>query len=162
MTPHVDIVEMYFTACKFSDCADFCMRAQQEREIPPYFYTNPGIVNAAFSCEVFLKLLLHLEQINYKKEHKLKQLFEMLPPKIKEAIKYKTIEKCGHWNNAWRQEILSQISDAFIKWRYVYETDWTKNAAIHIDISYLFAFRDALRVMCEKELETKTGPNGVL
>ena len=31
-----------------------------------------------------------------------------------------------------------------------------------IDISYLFAFRDALRVMCEKELETKTGPNGVL
>ena len=162
MTPHVDIVEMYFTACKFSDCADFCMRVQQERETLSYFYTDPGIVNAAFSCEVFLKLLLYLEQINYKKEHRLKQLFEMLPPKIQEAVKHKTTEKCGYWNDVWGREILLQISDAFIKWRYIYETDWSKNAAIHIDISYLFAFRDALKVMCEKKLEHKAGPNGVL
>ena len=162
MTSHVDIVEMYFTACKFSDCADFCMRAQQERKTLSYFYVDPGIVNAAFSCEVFLKLLLHLEQINYKKEHGLKQLFEILPPKTKEAVKHKTAEKCGHWNDTWGREILPQISDAFIKWRYIYETDWSKNAAIHIDISYLLAFRDALRSICENELKHKAEPNGVL
>ena len=49
MTFHPDIAEMYYTACKFSDCADFCMREQEERETFQDFYTDPEIVNAAFS-----------------------------------------------------------------------------------------------------------------
>lgn len=155
MIPYVDIVEMYYTACKFSDCADFCMKEQEERETFQYFYTDPAIVNAAFSCEIFLKLLLHLEQIDCQKIHKLKQLFEKLPPEIMETVKCLTIQKCGYWKDVWGQDILSQVSNAFEKWRYIYEIDWTKNRTIDFDISFLLAFRDALRVVCEKKLRMK-------
>ena len=155
MIPYVDIAEMYYTACKFSDCADFCMREQWKRKTFQYFYTDPAIVNAAFSCEVFLKLLLHLEQIDCQKSHKLKQLFEMLPPEIIETVKHQTIQKCRHWKDVWGLEILSQVSDAFEKWRYIYEIDLTKSGTIHFDISFLLAFRDALRVVCEKKLGVK-------
>lgn len=155
MIPYVDITEMYYTACKFSDCADFCMREQEERETFQYFYDDPAIVNAAFSCEVFLKLLLRLEQIDLRKSHNLKQLFEKLPPEIIETVKYQTIQKCGYWKDVWGQEILSQVSDAFEKWRYFYEIDRTKSGTIHFDIGFLLAFRDALRVVCEKKLGVK-------
>ena len=155
MTSHPDIAEMYYTACKFSDCADFCMREQHERTALRSFYTDPGIVNAAFSCEVFLKLLLHLEQMDCRKSHKLKQLFELLPLETKETIKRQTIHKCGYWNDIWGQEVLSQVSDAFVKWRYVYENDWSKSAVVRCDIGYLLAFKDALRVACEKKLGIK-------
>ena len=155
MIPYVDIAEMYYTACKFSDCADFCMKEQEERETFQYFYTDPAIVNAAFSCEVFLKLLLHLDQIDCQKIHKLKQLFEMLPPEMMEIVKYQTTQKCGYWKDVWDQEILSQVSDAFEKWRYIYEIDRTKGGSIHFDIGFLLAFRDALRAVCEKKLGVK-------
>ena len=71
MIPYVDITEMYYTACKFSNCADFCIREQEEKETFQYLYDDPAIVNAAFSCEVFLKLLLRLEQIDCQKSHNL-------------------------------------------------------------------------------------------
>lgn len=155
MISYVDISEMYYTACKFSDCTDFCMKEQEERETFQYFYTDPAIVNAAFSCEVFLKLLLHLDQIDCQKSHKLKQLFEMLPPEMMEIVKYQTTQKCGYWKDVWDQEILSQVSDAFEKWRYFYEIDRAKSGSIHFDIGFLLAFRDALRAVCEKKLGVK-------
>ena len=155
MISYVDISEMYYTACKFSDCADFCMKEQEERETFQYFYDDPAIVNAAFSCEVFLKLLLRLEQIDCQKSHNLKQLFEKLPPEIMETVKYQTIQKYGSWKDLWGRDILSQVSDAFEKWRYFYEIDRTKSGTIHFDIGFLLAFRDALRVVCEKKLGVK-------
>ena len=155
MIPYVDIAEMYYTACKFSDCADFCMRELVEKETFQYLYDDPAIVNAAFSCEVFLKLLLHLEQIDCKKSHKLKQLFELLPPEMMKIVRYQTTQKCGYWKDVWDQEILSQVSDAFEKWRYFYEIDRAKSGSIHFDIGFLLAFRDALRAVCEKKLGVK-------
>lgn len=155
MIPYVDITEMYYTACKFSDCADFCIREQEEKETFQYLYDDPAIVNAAFSCEVFLKLLLRLEQIDCQKSHNLKQLFEKLPPEIMETVKYQTIQKYGSWKDLWGRDILSQVSDAFEKWRYFYEIDRTKSGSIRFDISFLLAFRDALRVICEKKLGVK-------
>lgn len=155
MISYVDISEMYYTACKFSDCADFCMKEQEEKETFQYLYDDPAIVNAAFSCEVFLKLLLRLEQIDCQKSHNLKQLFEKLPPEIMETVKYQTIQKYGSWKDLWGRDILSQVSDAFEKWRYFYEIDRTKSGSIHFDIGFLLAFRDALRVVCEKKLGVK-------
>lgn len=158
MIPYVDITEMYYTACKFSDCADFCIREQEEKETFQYLYDDPAIVNAAFSCEVFLKLLLRLEQIDCQKSHNLKQLFEKLPPEIMETVKYQTIQKYGSWKDLWGRDILSQVSDAFEKWRYIYEIDRTKSGSIHFDIDFPLAFRDALRVVCEKKLGMKEMP----
>ena len=79
----------------------------------------------------------------------------MLPPEIMETVKYQTVQKCGHWKDLWNQDILSQVSDAFEKWRYFYEIDRTKSGTIHFDIGFLLAFRDALRVVCEKKLGVK-------
>ena len=102
------------------------------------------IISDAFSYEVFLKLLLRLEQIDCQKSHNLKQLFEKLPPEIMETVKYQTIQKYGSWKDLWGRDILSQVSDAFEKWRYFYEIDRTKSGSIHFDISFLLAFRNAL------------------
>lgn len=145
-------IEMYYTACKFSDCAEFCMKAQQEKRNVPYLYTDTFIVNSAFSCEVFLKLLLRLEGIDYKKSHKLKDLFEKLPEEIQADIKSRTKEKCGYWLNVWGKEVLTQISNVFEKVRYIYENEWNKSSSIQIDMGYLGAFRESLKEECEKRL----------
>lgn len=79
----------------------------------------------------------------------------MLPPEIMETVKHQTIQKCEHWKDLWGQELLSQVSDAFEKWRYFYEIDRSKSGTIHFDIGFLLAFRDVLRVVCEKKLGVK-------
>ena len=59
----IDEVEMFRVGCGFSDCANFCL-AEQDKQL---LYIPPAVVNAAFACEVFLKLLLHFSQITLEK-----------------------------------------------------------------------------------------------
>lgn len=152
MSPKVDVVGMYETACKFSDCSDFCMR-EQEKDGRLYLYTAPIVVNAAFACEIYLKLLLYLEKIGYKKEHELKELFDKLPPEIKETIEKMTVQRCGYWKNQFGMEVLSVLSNAFVEIRYIYERDWDEKGSLHLDTGYLSAFRDALRELCGNRLQ---------
>lgn len=150
MSKSIDAFSMYRTGCEFSDCADFAMKAQDVVPFHGLFYSVPAVVNSAFACEVFLKLLLEVEQIDIKKEHQLEKLFNQLPEQVKTDIQQSTMQKYGTWTDGFGFNLLHQISDAFVKWRYNYEHDFGKDGTIKIELGFLVAFRNALREKCSR------------
>ena len=142
--------QMFRHACAFSDCADFAMKALDSQKTSVEWYTTPAIVNSAFACEVYLKALLFFYNIRMKKkEHKLKELYELLPEDDKECIKREILIRYGRaWKDGFGLERLEHISDAFVKWRYNYEYVPEKLSNMQIDIGFLNAFRNALRDVC--------------
>lgn len=139
MSKTVDILSMYRTGCEFSDCADFALKAQNAVPFHGLFYSVPAIVNSAFACEVFLKLLLEVEQIDIKKGHQLEKLFNQLPEQIKKDIQQSTMQKYGSWTDAFGLSRLHHISDAFVNWRYNYEHDLKKDGSMQIEIGFLIS-----------------------
>jgi hypothetical protein len=77
----------------------------------------PLVVCYAFASEVNLKLIL-LKYGTKVRGHKLKALYELLPSEIKVEIKSKV--RIG--DMVFDKE-LGRISEAFVEWRYVYESD---------------------------------------
>lgn len=148
MSKSMDVFSMYQTGCEFSDCADFAMKAQDVVPFHGLFYSVPAVVNSAFACEVFLKLLLEVEQIEFKRMHQLEELFNQLPEQVKTAIQQSTIQKYGTWTDVFGLNLLHQISDAFVQWRYNYEHDFGNDGTMKIEIGFLVAFRNALREKC--------------
>lgn len=141
--------QMFRRACAFSDCADFAMKEYDPEITNVEWYTTPAIVNSAFACEVFLKALLLYYNIKLKREHKLKDLYELLPKNDKEQIKQGTLIKYPvGWENGFGLERLEHISDAFVEWRYSYEYVPGKRGSLQIDIGFLNAFRNTLRDVC--------------
>ena len=76
-----------------------------------------AIVNSAFSCELYLKSMLNDGIII--RNHELMYLFGKIDDRFKKVImqlmKYKNTETFEHF--------LNKISDAFEKWRYIYEKE---------------------------------------
>ena len=150
-----DCMEMFDHACAFCECADLARdKGRSSIRYAGFFGVAVG-VNSAFDCEVFLKLLLKLYSINNKKCHNLKSLFELLPNHLQENIKTH-LQACHLWKDALGQDNLDKVSDAFQKWRYVYEHDYKKGALVIIDCGFLNIFRDLLREICCKELFSRS------
>ena len=51
-------------------------------------YLIPWIVNGAFACEVGIKYILAQNQIGFKKEHLLHELYNFLPDKHKNLLPF--------------------------------------------------------------------------
>ena len=106
-----DAFEMFRIGCNFSDCADLCLKEQNCAPESNLAYITPAIVNAAFSCEVFLKLLLQHEGKDIRKIHKLNDLYAKLSEDIQMELKEKTILRYGKWSDIWGRPYLDQISE---------------------------------------------------
>ncbi len=158
MSASLDVVEMYFTACKFSECADLCQREGEKEDAQWFLYVNPAVVNAAFACEVFLKLLLHSEGIRIPKGHRLHVLYHELPCALQERIRGDVIQRYGQWKDAFGMECLENVSDAFATWRYIYEHDWHKSVTVRIDVSFLMALKNALKALCGERVRKMNLP----
>ena len=133
--------EMFRHACAFSDCADFAMQVFCRDKAISGWYPTPAVVNSAFACEVYLKALLKYYDIPVKKEHRLKELYELLPEKARDWIKLTVISHYGQWSDCFGRDYLENISNAFSDWRYSYESD----RLMSIHHGFLTTFRDALR-----------------
>ena len=146
MTAKMDAFEMFRTGCNFSNCADLCLKEQAcVPESNNLSYIIPAIVNAAFSCEIFIKLLLQHEGEDIHRIHKLNDLYAKLSQDTQVELKKKTIFRYGKWSDIWGRPYLEQISNAFVEWRYSYEHDWTKSASMQIETGFLVAFKDSLK-----------------
>ena len=144
----MDAFEMFRTGCNFSDCVDLCLKEHDSAPESNLAYITPAIVNAAFSCEVFLKLLLQHEGKDIHKIHKLNDLYAKLSEDIQMELKEKTILRYGKWSDIGGRPYLEQISNAFVEWRYSYEHDWTKSASMQIEVGFLIAFKNSLKELC--------------
>lgn len=79
----------------------------------------PKIVNASFSCELYIKIILKILNTSFNRNHKLKDLFELLPIDLQDDVrkKYNSIPN----RNLNFDEELSRSTEAFVNWRYIYE-----------------------------------------
>lgn len=98
------------------------------------FLPSAMVVNAAFSCEMFLKSLLVHSSVKYGKSHNLYDLFQLLPTNVKE----KAAEYCtkGNINNL--ENILKQHAMDFKDARYYVEkkTWYGMNPLIIKDLAF--------------------------
>lgn len=83
----------------------------------------PTIVNYAFACELYIKYLLQINNIEQCHKHKLTDLFYLLPETSQQEIRTKM--DIANFN----QE-LNSISNAFVDWRYIYEKN---DKSLHIE-----------------------------
>ena len=138
--------QMFRHACAFAECADMALKKFRHDTADIEWYSTPSIINSAFACEVYLKAMLLFSNIPIKKEHKIKELYKMIPDQIKDEIKSMVTRGCESiWYDSFGFEKLDNISDAFVEWRYCYEK---LERTREIDIGFLTTFRDALREAC--------------
>lgn len=141
-----DCREMFRHACAFAETADLATGKFKHDTADIDFYVIPSAVNSAFACEVFLKSILKYSDIDFTKQHDLKELFELLPERIKTFVKdTAAVNYGGNWTNWAGFEYLDNVSKAFVDWRYCYEMDWGKFMSVHMETGFLIAFRNALR-----------------
>ena len=113
----------YDQGLRFMRCAERCMGTENNdgslQIIGGRYSTlsTPVMVNAAFSCEVFLKAILNLFSIDYKKGHGLKYLYDLLPD-----IVYKEYLEISPFSEKTFEEELEEHSEDFVAWRYYMET----------------------------------------
>ena len=97
----------------------------------------PFTVNAAFACELYIKaILIHTSADGtIPKLHKLDELFNLLPEDAKTQIE-------ALFNKQYKHNLLSlvsEISNAFIEWRYAFEN------GVKVNITGLLAFANSLQ-----------------
>lgn len=98
----------------FLDAAKTCNNPKMQEVGWSHHLTVPIITNMSFACELFLKAILKHDGIQQKKIHKLDGLFNELRDDRKREI-------VGSENAEEFMIKLSNISNLFEKWRYIYE-----------------------------------------
>lgn len=146
-----DCQEMFMHACTFCECADLASQKGTHDTAPIGFYYIPADVNSAFACEVFLKTILKWYDIKPPKSHKLKDLYEATPEKIRLFIKPTVLNAFWEWEDWLGREHLENLSNAFQDFRYIYEYDLNKGG-YYIETGFLNVFRNALRDCCSRLL----------
>lgn len=151
-----DACRMFKHACSFVDCAIFCEREPKNIKTGVMSHMVACIVNSAFSCEVFIKsLLVHhgktVEEIHGHELYKLWAKYKELDIEGASNVEQTVKNVFNSKNDNMFDECLKNISDAFFKWRYIYEKH---GATIHIQ--FLRIFREALRTFCCEKFYNKT------
>ena len=152
----LDLQRMFEHACAFCDCAKFCEVEPNNIEYRMRSHTVSGIVNSAFACEVFIKTLLvfHGRTVLEIRGHKLKTLWEEFRT-LDNATATLVEERMREWFNSTNtnmfDDLLSEASNAFEYWRYVYEKQEGS-----ININFLRGFRLLLRDVCCRQLFEKS------
>ena len=145
---------MFEHACAFCDCARSCEIEPNNIEYRMHSHTVAGLVNSAFACEVFIKLLLvyHGRTVTEIKaiKHKLKGLWDEFKKEDYETALF--VEKnMREWFNSedtgMFDRLLNEASNAFEYWRYIYEKESGR-----INLNFLRGFRLMLREICCKQL----------
>ena len=152
----ISAIEFYNQALRFLRCAERCMGIKSEEgeillaDNEFYILPIPTIVNAAFSCELFLKSLLILHNVHYNsclkrnQRHNLKLLYDLLPIEdYKEFLRIGTKEE-------FEKELDIHSSD-FQKWRYQME----KNNRLNGEIRFLDLLMHNLQILVRNRIDEK-------
>ena len=144
---------MYLEGCAFLDCANICKeKAESDDSIGGFELMTLAIVNCAFACEIFLKLLLMIYNVEMKRKHKLKELFDLLPKDIRNRINEELYyNRGGSLKNAVGIPYIELISDAFTEWRYKYEYHRLQN-----ETGFMFSFCEILQNECINQLNVNS------
>ncbi len=144
-----DCQTMFRHACAFAEVADMAADQFRHDTADIEWYITPASVNSAFACEVYLKALLLYYDRSPEQIHMMKELYSALPEELQKRLKLTVTNSYGgRWTDIFGRELLENISNAFVDWRYSYEHDWNKSSVIYRETGFLTAFRNALREAC--------------
>ena len=136
-----DYAGMYNNACAFYDCAEMTMKKAMENVLDnPFNIIVPAVVNCAFSCELFLKLIIECLGKKYGKVHDLEKLFNILPQEMQNRINEKVFYKTGKSNSVFGIRPITLAANYFNNWRYSFE-----KPNITADMGYLFGLCSVLK-----------------
>lgn len=116
--------QMYEIACAFADTAAQLHKTGFRGGKQHHLAVVPFVVNSAFSIEVFLKTLAYVHCVEIGRVHELSDLYKILPEQVKldiSAALPDAASQHGLSADIDFSQILEGISDAFVKWRYIYE-----------------------------------------
>lgn len=142
-----DSIQMFRHACAFADCAEIIGHTPQSVVDRTKWYIAPKVANMAFACEIYLKTLLFYNKISYIKEHKMENLYALLPETYKEIIEQETLQRYGKTKDAFGFDYIDGVSDAFQKWRYSFEF-----THLRIEVDYIRMLCELLRDVCCRDL----------
>ncbi len=131
----VDLQRMIDMAVSFFLAGERCNSEFSFGEYPTHSVSAPMITNYAFSIELALKILHRKANIKTS-GHSLKKLYQKLPDEHKPYLMF-------------LEDVLDEIDECFIDWRYAFEKD------------ILIAFPDTLRrsfIVCHTEIR-RTNPS---
>ena len=121
-----EVVDMMFSqAQSFGYTANHLYEKDIKRHPRKFYSFAPFVVNAAFSIEIYLKTLHKLYGKDIK-GHSLAELYEGLDKKAKSTIKHIAEETRNLYQIEKDKDFeyyLSSLDTAFVKWRYIYESD---------------------------------------
>src|SRR5258708_7459020 len=114
----------------------------------------PFVVNAAFSIELYLKTLHAVEQ-HPARIHELLKLYDSLPPRLRAAVDAEATKRAPEYKldpSVQYRAVLSQLDNAFQRWRYIYES----STLASVDIPETIFVMRVLHEVCTAELHPKT------
>ena len=113
------------------------------------YYISPFTVNAAFSCEVYLKYLYYKQNgTAIKGQHNLFVLYGMICEETQSQLK----SEYERWTSILSlEECLQLHSKAFVNWRYIYEDDGSS-----VEPQSLYNLAVSLHNICHLKEEAQT------
>jgi len=141
---------MFFQSSKVLKKVLDATALSEDKHIMANFFI-PYIVNQAFAAEMAMKAILSKEAINYKKIHKLDELFYELPNQIQLDIADRIKTQFNFIHDEFEQQ-LCKVGSAFVDWRYFHE----KSNSIKVD--FFIAFSEMICNKCY-ELCKENGVN---
>ncbi|MBQ7399473.1 MAG: hypothetical protein IJW06_03305 [Clostridia bacterium] len=147
---------MFKHGCGFAECGKHCEKEPISSEQKAGSFTIAGIVNSAFSCEIFLKTLLIISGSTTPPHgHKLLDLWNKLEKQdssLSDNIRLHIQNLFISENSNLIENLLDvdTISDAFHHWRYIYEDD--KITKLKMNRNFIRIFRDILQEICCEKL----------
>lgn len=149
------IINMYTTAREFKNA----INKDEMLVVKNGVFINkiyPYVVNVSFACEIYLKIIILLNGETYGKIHTLKDLYVM--SKVCSEFETYVIENTKNLDIKYDKEKLDNdlnlISNAFVKWRYVFESE-----ELCIPNGFLNIFCNYLDTVCIEKILESTGIN---
>lgn len=158
------IFKMYNEAVGFLDASNYLADRISINGTNLYTCSSAYTVNRVFACELLLKALCKIHQIESVKTHRLVKLFSVLPAEIKVTINDEYQSLCDEYQSSCKEQLrrrngltlmdldscIKAYDNAFVKWRYYYEESKEELFLPWIDFD-MFVF--ILKSMVEKYLD---------
>lgn len=149
------IINMYTTARQFKNA----INKDEKLAIKDGMFINkiyPYIVTKSFACEIYLKIIILYNNDTYGKIHALKDLYKK--SKICKDFEKYILENAKKNNIDYNKEKIDEnldcISNAFVQWRYVFESE-----ELNIPEGFLNVFCEYLDNVCINKILEKTDIN---
>lgn len=153
------VKDMYDLACAFMNAGEVNFIEGKIANRSRYQNVS-GVVNLAFACELFLKLLLTGVQYD-SKNHKLNELWKVLDSNhhdIADTIKNDVSNKLS--SDMTFEKMLEDDSNVFYNFRYFYETETMKKIHNHpLRPQFLRCFCFSLNRICNQLIREIEGSN---